>query len=130
MPLFSLCTELMLSKSSKLTASGLPNPTPGGGTIFPGSRPVHGYHTFVLVIECLLTRLLLFLKYICIYYLQSVFHILSTSFFDSLQLTSGLLNFVHALIVSLPDSVLHMLRTSGIWFLIAPIPIHYLSYSL
>ena len=34
----------------------------GGGTIFPGSRPVHGYHTYVLVTECLLTRSVLFFK--------------------------------------------------------------------
>ena len=35
-----------------------PNSSGGGGTIFPGSRP----HTSVLVIECFLTRSMLFLK--------------------------------------------------------------------
>ena len=35
-----------------------------GGTIFPGSRPAHDYHTAVLAIECFLTRSMLFLKLI------------------------------------------------------------------
>ena len=66
--LFTVCTELMLSvhradyeRTTQLYSSG------GGGTNFPGSRPAHDYHTSMLVIECFLTRSMLFLKLICIH---------------------------------------------------------------
>ena len=71
--LFTVCTELMLSvHRADCERATQPYSSGGGSTIFPGSRPANGYHTFVLVIECFLTCSMLFLK--CIYiFLQSPF---------------------------------------------------------
>ena len=63
----TVCTELMLSVHRADCKRAIqPYSSGGGGAIFPGSIPVHGYNTFMLVIECFLTRPMLFLKVIYI----------------------------------------------------------------